>query len=211
MEVVRAINKVSDNKALDATVSQLVPKLWPTLEAELEKIPDTEPADRHKRTQHEILEELVTGVRGLNSRMRDIDPEYSDKERFIRRRGGARFHPKILQELIFMSSELDDAPTSLLLVAGFLRQDYPWLAEILSEAYREIQYVRPDEAERVYHRLRRTIRHLTHGPMMFELSGNPKEAMMLLEELPRIVDMALSQFIEPRSSIETKEENEQKM
>ncbi len=193
LEVIRAINKVADNKASEQIVEQLVPTLWPKLQESLESIPDTEPSEKHMRPQHEILEELVTGVRGLNSRMRDIDPEMSDKKGFSRRRK-IRFHPRMLEEFTFMSGGKDGAPTPLLLLAGFLREDFPWLAEMMAESYREIRDGKDDEIEKIVHRLRRTIKHLTHGPMMHELSGGSKNAMMIAEELPMLLDMTLSQI-----------------
>jgi hypothetical protein len=85
MEVVKAINKVADGQTSEQIVNRLVPQLWSSLQAELDKIPDTQPSDKHMRPQHEIMEELVTGVRGLNARMRDFEPELMERDRVYRR------------------------------------------------------------------------------------------------------------------------------
>lgn len=74
IDVIRAINNVAENKASEEIVTQLVPAVWPKLEAAIDDIPSQEPSEKHMRPQGEILEELVTGVRNLNSRMRDFDP-----------------------------------------------------------------------------------------------------------------------------------------
>jgi len=147
------------------------------------------------RPQHEILEELVTGVRGLNTRIRDFDPEYMEKDRIYRRRK-MRFHPRMFDEFVFMAGEMDDAPAALLFMAGFIREDVPWLAELLTVSYREIRDGSPDESERALNRLRRSIKHLGRGGIMREMMGYSKEAMMVMEELPMFLDMAIHHMIE---------------
>lgn len=200
MEVVRAINKVADGAVNDAIVARSVPALWPTLQAELEKIPDTQPEEKHMRPQHEILEELVSGVRGLNSRMRDFDPEMLDRERYARRRR-MRLHPRMFEEMFFMSRETGDSPTALLIMAGYLREDFPWLAELFAESYREIRDGGPDTAELVLHRLQRSIKHMGRGGMMREMMGGSKEAMIIMEELPMLLDMTLHHIVERNAVI----------
>jgi len=199
MEVVRAINRVAEGQTSDDIVSGAVPMMWPTLKAKLEEISDIQPAEKHARPQRDILEELVTGVRGLNSRMRDFDPEYTGRDRHYRR-GKMRFHPAMFEEFSFMSSETDGAPTALLLMAGFIREDFPWLTELLTESYREIRDGSPAETERVLHRLRKAVKHLSRGGMMREMMGSSKEAMFMMEELPMFLDMTLHHLIERSGS-----------
>lgn len=190
MEVVKAINKVADGQTNESIINQLVPQLWPSFQAKLDAIPDTQPTDKHMRPQHEILEELVTGVRGLNTRMREFEPELMERDRLSRRRK-MRFHPRMFEEMSYTAGEMDDAPTAFLLMAGFVRDDYPWLAELLLESYREIRDGGPNNAERAIARLRRSVKQMTRGGMMRELVGNSKEAMFMLDELPMFLDMTL--------------------
>lgn len=190
MEVIRAINKVAEKPASSEIVDQLVPTLWPQLQETLSKIPEIAPAEKHQRPQREIMEELVTGVRGLSSKMRDMNSETSDKERFVRGRR-MRFHPSIIQELGFMFDEDDGSPTMLLIMAGMLREDFPWLAEILVESYREIKGAKDSEVEQIISRLFRTVKHMTHHPMMREFGLHSKDAMMMADELPMLLDMIL--------------------
>lgn len=199
MEVVRAINKVGDNKASEQIVAQLVPTLWPQFQSSLDSIPDSESSEKHMRPQHEILEELVTSVRGINSRIRDFDPEVSERQR-LRMRRNKRFHPIFFEELAYVFDDRDDAPVALLVLAGFLRDEFPWLAEILSESYRELRDAKPDELERIKHQSYKTVKHMLRGPFIHEASGNSKESMMLVEELPMIVDRIIHRF-EPRLTI----------
>ena len=204
VEVVKAINKVAEKPASQQIVDQLVPRLWPTLNETLTKIPEKAPTEKHKRQTHEVLEELVTGVRGLSVRMSDLDLESPDRERFSKRRR-IRFHPRMFEEMAFMSDDLDkQAPVGLLLISGFIREDFPWLAELLTEAYREIRDSKKDERISVINRLKRTIRHMTHHPMLREFSGGSKEAFMIAEEMPMMLDMVLSRYAENVSPIKTK-------
>ncbi len=191
MEVVKSINKVSETKTSDQIVDQLVPALWPRLHDALNTIPDTEPSERHMRPHHEILEELVTGVRGINSRMRDLEPELLGRDRPPSRRAMRRFHPRMLDELTMIVREEGGGPIQLLLLAGLFREDMPWLSEVLTEAYREIRDGSPESAERTLTRVRRILKHMTHSKMFFELSGGSKDFMMLAEELPMFLDMAM--------------------
>ena len=194
LEVVRAINGVADGAVSADIVSRSVPALWPTLDAELVKIPATRPDEKHIRPQHEILEELVSGVRGLSVRMREFDSEHSDFERRTRRRR-MRFHPRMFQDLAFASRDDGDAPVSLLLIAGYLRDDFPWLAELFTESYRELRDSGPGSAEPIIHRLIKSVKQITRGAMMREYMGGSKEAFMMIEELPMLLDMTLSDMV----------------
>ncbi|WP_186393247.1 MULTISPECIES: toll/interleukin-1 receptor domain-containing protein [unclassified Pannonibacter] len=202
MEVVRAINKVADGAVNDAIVSRSVPALWPTLQTELDKIPSTQPEEKHMRPQHEILEELVSGVRGLNARMRDFNPEMLDSERYPKRRR-MRLHPRMFNEMFIASRESGDSPTGLLMIAGYLREDFPWLAELFTESYREIRAGGPDTVEIVLHRLQRSFKHMRHLGMMTE----SKEAMMIMEELPMLLEITLHHMIERNAGMSPDKED----
>ena len=200
MEIVRSINKVSETKTSDQIVEQLVPALWPRLQEALQNIPDSESSEKHMRPQHEILEELVTGVRGINSRMRDIEPELIDRDSSYKRRKMRRFHPRMLDEMMMISGEEGSGPLQLLILAGLYREDFPWMAEILTEAYREIRDGDTGAAEKTLHRLRRIMKHMMHSKMFYELSGGSKELMMLAEELPMYLEMSMDRMITERQS-----------
>jgi hypothetical protein len=103
-----------------------------------------------------------------------------------------KFHPAMFEEF-GMATEGDDAPIGLLLLAGYFREDYPWLTELLTETYRELKNGAGEDVELSLSRLRRTVSILTHHPITREFS-NSKESIMMLEDLPMILDMTLSRF-----------------
>lgn len=205
LEMVRSINKVAETRTSEQIVEQLVPALWPRLKEAVESIPDSEPSEKHMRPQHEILEELVTSVRGINSRMGELE-DLAGRDDAFRRRRMRRMHPRMLDEMAMIAGgEEGGGPLHLLMLAGLYREDLPWLAEILSEAYREIRDGRVESAERTMSRLRRMMKHMMHSKMFFELSGGSKEAMMLAEELPMMLDTALHRIMPERGSPEDKD------
>lgn len=195
-EVIKAINKVAEKPALHQIVDRLVPSIWPQLNETLAKIPEKAPTEKHKRQTHEVLEELVTGVRGLSAGMRDADFEGSDRDRFMRRRR-MRFHPHMVNDIVFSFGEHDKSnnrPLSLLLVAGFVRDEFPWLAELLNETYREIRDGTKDEGMQSLSRLRHVVRHTMHQPLIRELGGGSKDNIMMIEEVSLMLEMFLSRL-----------------
>lgn len=198
MEIVKSINKVSETKTQEQIVEQLVPALWPRLKDALEAIPDIEPSEKQMRPQHEILEELVTSVRGINSRLGELEELAVGDDRHRRRRIH-RFHPHMLEEISMMEGREGGGPLHLLMIAGLFRDELPWLAEVLAEAYREIKDGHAGSAEKIISRLRRTVKHIMHSKMFYEATGGSKESMMLVEELPMMLDMALERTHSDRS------------
>ena len=185
-EIVKAINKVADNKASEQIVSQLIPSLWPTLQSALQNIPDSQPSEKHMRPQHEILEELVSGVRGISTRLRDIDPEFAENRESLKKH--KRIHPFLLEDLSHEYGDFEDGLTSLLVLSGLLRDEFPWLSEILTEGYRELKGAEIEEFGPASNRIYKTIKTMTRGPFIHEIFGASKSAFMLADELPRILE-----------------------
>lgn len=195
-EVVHSINQSAPEPIPDDREKQLFTALWPELEKRLEDIPDEAPTERHTRPAHEILEELVTGVRGLDTRFRDLENTV-DRESPRSRKRLRHFHPGMFEEIAEMVSEEANDPVSLLMFGGFFREDFPWLYEILMNAYRDIRDGDSKAAQKAIDRLRRVTRAMGHHPMMDEMimgRRGDKETHMLMRELPMMLDHFLSRF-----------------
>lgn len=192
-EVVKSINKISSTKTSDTIVDQLVPALWPRLNETVSSIPNSAPLEKHMRPNHEILEELVVGIRGISSSIREMEADPKERDYVMSRRRKMRMHPKMLEEFAFLSSQEGGGPVHLLMLAGAYRDEFPWMAEILTEAYREIRDGNSEAAERTLRRLRQIVKHMFSSKMFYELGGNSKDFMMMAEESLMLVEMALHQ------------------
>lgn len=92
-----------------------------------------------------------------------------------------------------MVSEEGDDPISLLMFGGLLRDDFPWLYEVIIEAYREVRDGDLQAGRRAIERLRRLMKAFSRGPLMEEVAGS-KEAHMMMMELPMMLDHFLHRF-----------------
>ncbi|HWU63300.1 MAG TPA: toll/interleukin-1 receptor domain-containing protein [Ensifer sp.] len=205
-EVIHSINSVSDEKEPEDRTKQRFALAWPQLEETVSKIPNQAPAEQHSRPQTEILEELVAGVRGLDARMQDLVIDVVERGIRSSRSKQRRFHPAMLDEISELSG--DEDPISLLVLAGYVREDMPWLAEILSELYREVKNAGPHDREKVSLRARRLMKMLDRGPFFERFAGDSKESYMMLREMPMIVDRVIHRSISRIRSPEEKDEDQ---
>lgn len=195
-EVIHSVNQSASEPIPEDRARQLFNALWPELEKQLTAIPAEAPTEKHMRPAHEILEELVTGVRGLDSRFRDLESVVMDQGPRSRRRRFKHFHPGMFEDMSEMASEEggDDAIV-LLMVGGLVRDDFPWLYEILVEAYREVREGDAKAGQKAIERVRRVTKVMGRGPFMEDmLGGGSKEAHMMMMELPRMLDHFLHRF-----------------
>ena len=194
IEVVSSINHSTDAAVPDERTKQLLAALWPELEKELQAIPPEAPTEKHMRPHHEILEELVSGVRGLDARFRDIEGTLAEQGPRSRRRRFREFHPMMMEEMAHMVSEEGDDPISLLMFAGLLREDFPWLSDVMVEAYRDIRDGDSKSEQRAIERLRLVFRNIGRRDFIMEFAGHSKEAHMMVMEMPRMLDHFLHRF-----------------
>ena len=132
LEVVSSINTMSPTKVPEDRYSQLFNVLYQQLEQKVDQIPKTANLAKHSRSQAEVLEELVTTVRAVETRMRDGIDEPPNR---IRSR--KMMHPEFLYEMMHTVGDEEGDPMLLLMLAGLYREEYPWLSEILTESYRK--------------------------------------------------------------------------
>lgn len=158
-EVIHSIYNSSDGDVSAERASHMFEALWPLLQEQVWAVEAQELTEKHMRPQHEILEELVTGVRGLDSRFGDLSEMVMMEEGSRVSRRYRRFHPMMFEEISEQVSSRTGDPVVLLIWAGFLRQDMPWISEVLTETYRELRAnpdpkFRMDSVKRLDHVLR---------------------------------------------------------
>jgi hypothetical protein len=102
---------------------------------EIAAIPKSGTATKHKRPEGEILEELVSSIRSVEMRVRDV----VDDDLPFRKRRRPRFHPMMIHEMMHKSSDGPNDPLNLLIAGSFLKDDAPWIYELALEAYRALR------------------------------------------------------------------------
>jgi hypothetical protein len=125
-----------------------------------------------------IFEEIKVMFQDLPARIeKRIDPDSP----LVRRRN-RRMHPKMLDELMHISGKEAGGNISILIVASFLKEDFPWLYDLAAETYRKLEAGHPgaDESLNQFYRL---FERLAHGPFLWEMGGRSKERIFEIEEL----------------------------
>ena len=182
LDVINAINNLSDIKVSDTQLPKQFEALWPQLEQLISKIPKNPTPAKQHRPQQEILEELVSSIRGLDTRFREIADEAPRS-----RRKRHRFHPMMFDEMLHGLDLEPRDPIRFLIVSSVLREDYPWVYELAAEAYRASVSGHPAKAEEARHRFIMGLHALRRSPFL-EMGAGDKEAFMLVRELSLMVE-----------------------
>lgn len=190
-EIVQSINQSAQTPEQEDRVKGRFTGLWSDLDEKIKAIPAQAPGAKRARPSHEILEELVATVRGVEGRFARLDESLLDADYRSRRRRRP-MHPVMLEDMSRMISEEGaDDPISLLMFGSMVRDDLPWLYELVVEVYREVRSGDAKAAQRAIERLRRMTKMLQRGPFMEEFGGGSKEAHMMIMELPPMLDHLL--------------------
>ncbi len=184
-EVIQSINQAGEQQVPEARAQQLFEALWPQLEKQLASIPKQAQGGKPMRPQHEILEEVVAGVRSLDARLREVGEMVVSGER-----GAGRLrrhaHPMMLMELSHIISREPGDPIYLLLLASVFREELPWLYELALDAYRAGKAGPSEEADLALSRFLHAAEFVLEGPFPAEELGIDSRALhMTLRELQR--------------------------
>lgn len=168
LEVAMSLNQAAAHPDREDRVRQLFDALWPDLEKKLASIPGAQVPTKPTRTQAEVLEELVGGVRTLDSRLRDMNESSSSAPRNRSR----KYYAMLIHDLSRELSEGPGDPMPLLLISSVFRDQMPWLYELGMEAYRSASR-NGSSAQTKYARRRfqRALEMTLHGPFPPEELG----------------------------------------
>lgn len=134
-EVVLSINRCTEKPTAEEVVRKRFDPLYGDFEERLKNVPAKGSSDKAKRTQSQVLEELVSTVRSLEARFRDFT---RGEEMPSRRRNQKRLIPDLMFEF-FRAGRTEGAQEIVLpALAGLLREDAPWASEVLLDANRDL-------------------------------------------------------------------------
>lgn len=197
-EVIQSINHATKEEAIpDDRARQLFVALWPEFENRLKSIPAEAPTEKHMRPQHEILEEMVAGVRGLDARFRDLENTVLQGVSPSRHRRLRHIHPMMFEEIMHMSGEPGD-PVAILMAASLIRDEMPWLYELAMEVYRAFKAGDMEGIELELNRLRRFSEVMMRGPFMEEFGFLDKESQRFAMDFPMMLEHMLRRSLEIR-------------
>ena len=176
--LIQTLNSASSTPVSDERVAQVFSLAWERLRERIEAIPAPSSTQRKSRPQAEILEELVSGVRSVEMRLR----EASEDDPFSRR-GIRREMDPMLMHMISREVARPGDPIKILMMAGIFREDFPWLYEMASEAYREIKTGDAAQAKLSLDRFANAVHMLRRGPILEMNTRNPRAVHVAIRQM----------------------------
>jgi len=187
-EVIDAINEAAPQPVPPARAQQLFDALWPQLESQVATIPAPSAPAKPLRPHHEILEELVSSIRSLDTRLRSIEEVVATEPRTGRPRR-VRFHAAMLHDLSHMMSDRPGDPVLVLLLAAQFKDAAPWLYELGLDVYRLARTGNVEQTKTAMRRFQRAIRFTMKGPFSAEELGiDTKNFRVIVGELDHVLE-----------------------
>lgn len=177
-ELVMSLNKSAQQPDPEDRLTKIFDPLYADLGKIISEIPASGAPHKQTRPQGEILEELVSGVRSVELRVRDFMEEEPSSRRKMRR----RFHPQMLHEITHRISRGPDDPVQILIVSSFFKDELPWLYELGLEAYRALTNRSRIGAKGALSRYRDALQMAKSGRFMDMFGIDSKMTQMMLME-----------------------------
>lgn len=176
-DTIVAINKVATAPVAEARLNQLFGALWPDLEKTIGELPKSVGGAKRTRSQSEVLEELVSSVRSLDSKSRESEDGGS------RRAKRSRQNIFIVEELLERVSMQSSRPVGMLVAASLFRDEHPWVYDVVLDSFNASSSGRPSAAQSARRNLKVAAELLHRLPIE---SGYESHALhLLLRELRR--------------------------
>lgn len=189
--VVQLVNRIPNSEPDTAVIKMQVEAFKKQAESILKKQPESE----HKEGElmedssvAKLFEEVKIMFQDLPTRIeRNIEPSYKRRK--------FRFHPKMLDELMFMSKEAEDSHLSFLVLISMYRDEIPWIYEIGKETYEVLKSSKAASTkEKALSDFRRILKHSFRHPFFLEM-GISKDSMMMMDEMLYFMDKYLERQI----------------
>lgn len=176
-EMITSLNKAATTPVPEQQLEKLFSALWGDLEEKIEAIPSILSPVKKQRSQSDILEELVSGVRSVEGRIREFG-EFDNRS--AKRRSG-KYQLMMIHEL--MHSIAPEDPTRILIVASIYRDDAPWIYEISRELYESIRHGDFSATRVIYSRLTDAVEFIRRGPFIEFSSVERREILFMGRDL----------------------------
>ena len=112
------------------------------------------------------------------------------------RRRRRKFHPGLLEELMFMDMKFDNSYYYFLMVISLVKDDFPWVYEIGLETYRSLKSTKSKIEKRKLIDTFSTVLEMMGHPMMREYYGKSEEIYMFSKDIRHFLSRYLEKVVE---------------
>ena len=189
--VVQLVNRIPNSEPDTSVIKMQVEAFKKQVEEILTKQPVAESEESELMEDSSVaklFEEVKIMFQDLPQRIeRNIDPNYRKRK--------LRFHPKMLDEIMFMSENSDETYFGFLVILSLYKDDFPWIYEIGKETYEILKSNKAiSTKEKALSNFRRYIKQSFRHPFLIEMGGS-KESFMMLEDLMMMSERFLDRMI----------------
>lgn len=190
--VVQLVNRIPNSEPDTTVIRMQVEAFKRQADIILAKQPEVEAKEediKEDSSVAKLFEEIKIMFQDLPTRIeKNIEPSYKRRK--------YRFHPKMLDELIFISENSEDTYFGFLVLISLYKDDMPWIYEIGKETYEILKSSKaPSTKEKAISNFRRILKNTMHHPIFMDIMGS-KEQMMLLEEMMYFLDKYLRRIVD---------------
>jgi hypothetical protein len=139
---------------------------------------------------------LVEEMKALPSRVAEHLAETGES---YKRRRMRRVDPMMIAHMMDIAAEHND-PFGILMAASAIRDEVPWLYELIMEVYRTVQSGDATVVEHELKKLHQSSEYWEHSPFMEELGIGGRDARMYTREIPRMLESFLHRTLQVKKA-----------
>jgi hypothetical protein len=142
-----------------------------------------------------LFEEVKAMVRELPDR---VDDRVRSASRKPQNKVFRRFHPKMLDELLFRSSASSGRTSrlaALLVLLAFVKDDAPWIYELGMETYRAMLADDRNAVFIAHKQFGITMELMMRGPWSRELFRDDEDSYMVARYVPEMIERTVSEYL----------------
>lgn len=182
-ELVSDLNKSATSSTPEERLSQLFEPLYVALGERIEAIPANTSGQKQTRPQGEILEELVSSIRSVETRVRDA----MDDDGVPRRKWRRRLSPGMVMDITHSISDGPEDPIQILVFFSLFKEELPWLYELALDLYRALSAGNRVKAVAAHRKLKRALEVAERGPYFEMLGIDSRTSHMMLMDAMEII------------------------
>lgn len=189
--VVQLVNRIPNSEPDTAVIKMQVE----AFKKQAEDILKNQPAIEHKEGElmedssvAKLFEEVKIMFQDLPARIeRNIEPGYKKRK--------MRFHPKMFDDIIFMSDKSEDSYFGFLVLISMFRDEMPWIYEIGKETYEILKSSKSlPIKQKAISDFRRLVKNSFRHPFFMEM-GSSKDSIMMLDDMMYFSEKILDRML----------------